>query len=346
MNNSLPSTIKDVRQLEDLLSAPTPGVIKSLSQLQGDLMILGVGGKMGPTLARMARRAADLSGHQRKIFGASKFESESVIDELETDGIKIFSGDLLDEAFLASLPDAENVIYMAGLKFGSTENAALTWAINTHLPALVAKRFRGSRIVAFSTGNVYPLVPVHSGGCVETDDLGPIGEYAQSCLGRERIFQHFSQEYHTPMTIIRLNYAVEMRYGVLTDIALKVKTGDPIDLSMGHFNAIWQGDANAMTLQASVHCASPAFVLNVTGPEIISIGSVAQEFGKLFRIEPKFVGQESGTALLNNAARAHKLFGQPRISLSQMIAWIGDWIARDQPLLNKPTHFEERKGKY
>ena len=346
MNNSLPATIHDVRQLEDLLSEPSSGVIETFSQLEGDLLILGVGGKMGPTLARMARRASDLSGRKRQIFGASKFESESVIDELENDGIKIFSGNLLEESFLASLPDAENIIYMAGLKFGSTENAALTWAINTHLPALVAKRFHSSRIVAFSTGNVYPLASVHSGGCVETDDLGPVGEYAQSCLGRERIFQYFSQECHTSVTIIRLNYAVEMRYGVLVDIAQKVKSNQPIDLSMGHFNAIWQGDANAMTLQSLTLCASPAFVLNVTGPEIIFIRSVAQEFGRIFSIEPLFIGQESGTALLNNASLAHKLLGMPRASLTQMITWIADWIERDQPLLNKPTHFEERKGKY
>jgi len=307
---------------------------------------LGVGGKMGPTLARMAKRAVDLSGRTRQVFGASKFETESVVNDLEAAGIKVFSGDLLDEAFLASLPDAENIVYMAGLKFGSTQNAALTWAINTHLPALVARRFRGSRMVVFSTGNVYPFVSVASGGCVESDDLGPIGEYAQSCLGRERIFQYFSQEHGTPMTIIRLNYAVEMRYGVLVDVALKVKTGQPIDLSMGYFNAIWQGDANAMILQSLSLCASPAAVLNVTGPEVLSIRAVALEFGRLFSAVPHFVGQESDTALLNNAARAHKLFGQPKVSVSQMIAWIADWIQRDQPLLNKPTHFEERKGKY
>ncbi|MBC7188181.1 MAG: NAD(P)-dependent oxidoreductase [Calditrichaeota bacterium] len=338
--------MNDEAQLEDLLSEPSPEVIAAFAALQGDILILGVGGKIGPSLARMAKRASEAAGVARRIIGVALFESEQARAELERDGIEAIHGDLLDRAFLERLPDVPNVIFMAGMKFGSVANLPLTWAINCYLPALVAERFRGSRIVAFSTGCVYPLVPVGSGGSLETDPPQPVGEYAQSCLGRERMFEYASLHYHTPVAIIRLNYAVEMRYGVLVDIAQKVFADEPIDLSMGHVNVIWQGDVNAMVLRCLQHCQSPALVLNVTGPETAAVRWLATQFGALFGKEPKFVGQESDTALLSNAARAFGLFGYPRIPLEVLIRWTADWIASGRPLLHKPTHFEVRNGKF
>lgn len=346
MTEHWPSRINDEAQLEDLLSDPLPEVIAALAALQGDILILGVGGKIGPSLARMAKRASEAAGVARRIIGVALFESEHVRAELERDGIEAIHGDLLNRAFLESLPDVPNVIFMAGMKFGSVANLPLTWAINCYLPALVAERFRGSRIVAFSTGCVYPLVPIGGGGSLETDPPQPVGEYAQSCLGRERMFEYASRHYHTPVAIIRLNYAVEMRYGVLVDIAQKVFAGEPINLSMGHVNVIWQGDVNAMVLRCLQHCQSPALLLNVTGPETVAVRWLATQFGTLFGKEPKFIGQESDTALLSNAARAFGLFGYPRIPLEVLIRWTADWIASGRPLLHKPTHFEVRNGKF
>jgi len=244
------------------------------------------------------------------------------------------------------LPKIKNIIFLAGMKFGSEENLSLTWAVNSYLPALVANHFTDSRIVAFSTGCVYPLVPISAGGSLETDMPEPVGEYAQSCLGRERMFEFGSNKYGTPVTLIRLNYAVEMRYGVLVDIALKVKANKPVDLTMGHFNVIWQGDANAMILQSLKYCESPARILNITGPETLSVGDVAIQFGKHFNVQPEFIGEEAKTALLSNAKESFSLFGYPKVSAETVIAWIADWINNEGKLLNKPTHFEVRDGKY
>ncbi|MCR4438056.1 MAG: NAD(P)-dependent oxidoreductase [bacterium] len=341
-----PSRISDEAQLEDLLSEPLPEVVAALATLQGDILILGVGGKIGPSLARMAKRASEAAGVARRIIGVALFESEQAREQLEREGIEAIHGDLLDRAFLEDLPDVPNVIFTAGMKFGSVANLPLTWAINCYLPALVAERFRSSRIVAFSTGCVYPLVPITSGGSLETDPPQPVGEYAQSCLGRERMFEYASLNYRTPVAIIRLNYAVEMRYGVLVDIAQKVLAGEPIDLSMGHVNVIWQGDVNAIVLRCLQHCQSPALVLNVTGPETAAVRWLATEFGALFGKKPKFIGQESDTALLSNAARAFALFGYPRVPLEVLVRWTADWIASGRPLLHKPTHFEVRNGKF
>jgi nucleoside-diphosphate-sugar epimerase len=298
---------------------------------------------MGPTLAKMARRA--LPGAY-KVMGASLFSSQEMRQNLEEAGVETLAGDLLDEAFLQSLPDVPNIMYMAGFKFGSAENPAYTWAINTLLPAMVAKRFPKSRIAAFSTGNVYPFVAASSGGCLESHPVGPVGEYAQSCLGRERMLQYFSLINGTPMVIIRLNYAVETRYGVLVDIAQKVRNGEPIDLTVGHCNFIWQGDANAIALRALKLANSPAEILNVTGGEVHSIRELAEKFGKMFQIEPIFVNSESGTALLNNAKRSLDLFGPLTVSVDEIIRWTAEWILDEQPMLNKPTHFETSDGKY
>lgn len=343
---ALPQQIRDVGNLEDLLSTPGEALIRDLSGLDGDFMILGIGGKMGPTLGRMIQQAVESVGEDRRVIGVSRFSSPEVQETLEEQGIETIAGDLLDEDFLAELPDVRNIIYMAGMKFGSTGNAPLTWALNTYLPGKVADRFRDSRIVAFSTGNVYPFVPVKSGGSSESDSLGPVGEYAQSCLGRERILTHFSKVHEIPMVVIRLNYAIEMRYGVLVDIALDVFNGEPVDLEMGYFNVIWQRDANEVVVRAFTICESPAIPLNVTGPETLSVRWVAQQFGERFGQEPEFTGEEAETALLNNASRAHQLFGYPEVPVRQMIDWIADWVNREKPLHGKPTHFEERGGKF
>ncbi|OQX84324.1 epimerase [candidate division KSB1 bacterium 4484_87] len=341
-----PNKIKNEAQLEDLLSLPTSELVESMKKLKGDILILGVGGKIGPSLAKMAKRACEQAGIEKRVVGVSLFESDARRENLEQAGIETIHGDLLDRQFLDSLPQIKNVIFMAGMKFGSTENQAMTWAINSYLPALIADRFTKSRIVVFSTGCVYPLVPVSGGGCTEQDPLDPIGEYAQSCLGRERMFEYGSKKYGTPVLIVRLNYAVEMRYGVLVDIALKVFNKSPVDLTIGYANMMWQGDVNEVILRLFDYCGSPAEILNLTGPETVSLRWVAKRFGELFQTEPQFVGEESETAFLSNASRAHRLFGYPKVTLDQMIIWIASWIEQGQPLLNKPTHYEVRNGKF
>jgi dTDP-4-dehydrorhamnose reductase len=338
--------IKNEQELDEMLSRPTEDLVRMMSELDGDILFLGVAGKIGISMAVMARRAIDLAGVDKRVIGLSRFSQESQIQILEKEGIEIVQGDLLDPSFVKGLPKIKNIIFLAGMKFGSEDNLSLTWAINSYLPGLVADHFTESRIVAFSTGCVYPLVPVSYGGSREDDKPGPVGEYAQSCLGRERMFEYGSIRHGTPVILIRLNYAVEMRYGVLVDIALKVKNRKPIDLTMGYFNVIWQGDANAMILQALKYCESPARILNITGQEILSVKEVAMRFGTLLGIEPEFIGKESETALLSDAKESFKLFGYPGISVETMMIWIADWISNDRALLNKPTHFEVRDGKY
>ncbi|MDX1285497.1 MAG: hypothetical protein R3182_10815, partial [Draconibacterium sp.] len=235
---------------------------------------------------------------------------------------------------------------LAGMKFGSEDNLSLTWAMNSYMPGLVAETFKDSRIVAFSTGCVYPLVSIESGGSKETDTPEPIGEYAQSCLGRERMFEYGSLKYGTPSLILRLNYSVELRYGVLVDIALKVKNGVPIDLNMGHFNVIWQGDSNNYTLRSLEKVESPTRILNITGEDILKVKDIAKQFGTLFNKKPEFVGTESETALLNNSQLVFDFFGKPKVPVNKTVEWIAGWLKTERKLLNKPTHFEVRDGKY
>jgi nucleoside-diphosphate-sugar epimerase len=337
---------KSVEQLEELLSRPNEADCQAMRELSGDLLILGVGGKMGPTLAMRARRAAHEAGANIRIVGVARFSSEAVRRQLEHGGVETIAGDLLDDDFLARLPEAPNVIHMAARKFGSTGDEPYTWAMNTYLPARVASRFRSSRIVAFSSGNVYPLVPVTSGGATEETPLEPVGEYAITAVGRERMFSHFSKLYGTPVAILRLNYAVEMRYGVLLDVGTKVFERKPVDLRMGNANVIWQGDANSVCLRSFPLCQSPPFVVNLTGPETVSVRRVAARFGQIFGVEPVFEGQEAQTALLNNASRCHRIFGYPEVSLDQVIEWTAEWIGAGGATLNKPTHFEARDGKF
>ena len=340
------NSIRDEVHLEELLSEPTEGVVRTMSALEGDIIVLGVAGKMGPTLARMAKRASDAAGVKRRVIGASRFSSPELEHRLADWGVETIRCDLLDREALAALPDAAYVAYMAGMKFGSTGQEWRTWAMNVYLPGLVAERYRNSRIAVFSTGNVYGLCSMSRGGSCEGDELNPAGEYAMSCLGRERIFEHFSRANGTKMTILRLNYASEMRYGVLVDIAQKVYSGRPVSVSMGYLNTIWQRDASAMSLESLAHATTPPNVLNITGPEILSVRKLAEGFGARFGKTVTFEGAESGDALLNNSGKAFALFGKPPIGTGQMLDWIADWVARGGASLAKPTHFEERAGRF
>jgi nucleoside-diphosphate-sugar epimerase len=338
--------IRTVEELEELLSRPSPADIEAVSRFDGDILILGVAGKMGPTLAKLVRRSIQKSGTPKRTIAVSRFSDARVRSDLDNRGIETLSCDLLEPGALAKLPDAANVIFMAGRKFGTEGEAHLTWASNTFLPGLVAERYKHSRIAAFSTGNVYGLEPIDSAGPTESTPTAPAGEYAQAALGRERMFEYGSSRWKTPVTILRLNYAVELRYGVLVDIGLAVYQRRPVDLRTGRVNVIWQRDANSVCLRSLAHAQSPPLILNLTGPETLSVRWIADEFGKRFHVAPLFSGQESDRALLSNAAKCQKLFGPPEVSPSQMIDWIADWISHGGKLLNKPTHFEAQDGKF
>jgi nucleoside-diphosphate-sugar epimerase len=338
--------MRTVQELEDRLASPSAALLEELSQLDGDIMLLGVGGKMGPSLARLAVNAIRRAGLDKKVIGVSRFSNKELRRELEEAGVEIISADLSNDKALRALPETGNILYMAGNKFGTTGNEHFTWMMNAYLPGRVAERFHNSRMVVFSTGNVYPFTPVSQGGATERTSPNANGEYGQSCLGRERIFEHFSHKYGTPMFIYRLNYAIDLRYGVLLELARSVKEGRPIDITMGHANVIWQGDANEIALRALLRCSSPPNVMNITGPETLSLRWAANEFGRKLGVEPIFTGEEASTALLSNAAKAAATFGYPKVSLAEMIDWIGDWVGQGGETWNKPTHFQEREGKY
>jgi nucleoside-diphosphate-sugar epimerase len=333
-------------ELEELLSRPTPGVLDTLRRNPGDLLVLGAGGKMGPSLAVMARRALDQIGSKAKVIAASRFSEAGLRQRLEQAGVETRQLDLLDAGQLATLPEAPNLIFMAGQKFGTQGNPAITWAMNASLPTLVSRRFPGARTVVFSTGNVYPLTPAGGPGPDESHPVGPIGEYAMSCLARERVFQYAALSRDTPVLIFRLNYAVELRYGVLVDTATRILLDQPVPLAMGQVNLIWQGDANARAIQCLDHTASPAAVLNVTGPERLSIRSIAERFGQILGKRPRFEGTEAADALLSDARRSVELFGPPTIPVTTVIQWTADWLRQGGRLLGKPTHFEERTGRF
>ncbi len=341
-----PEYFQNESALEEALSMPSLEVIELVKELKGDIIFLGVAGKMGVSMARMARKACDIAGNKKQIIGVSRFSSEEQRLFLEASGIETIKGDLIEQEFINSLPDIDNVFYLAGMKFGTQGNESVTWAMNAYLPGLVAEKFKNSRIVAFSTGCVYPLVSYKSGGSKETDAPQPIGEYAQSCLGRERLFEFGSIKHQTPVSLIRLFYAVEMRYGVLVDIATKVYNEEPVDVTMGYANVIWQGDANAMILQAIKLCESPALPLNITGSELVSIRETALKFGEIMNKKVTITGDEDDTALLGNAGLSFKLLGRPKTSVDKVIEWTAKWIEGNNTLLGKPTHFEVRDGKY
>lgn len=335
-----------VEQLEAKLAEPTQELVNDLGRVSGDLILLGVGGKMGPSLAKLAVNAIREGGLNKRVIGVSRFSNAEARKELEEAGVQTISCELLDDEALRALPHAENVIYMAGNKFGTKGREHFTWAMNTYLPGRVADKFKDSRIVVFSSGNIYPFLPVSGGGADEQVTPQPIGEYAQSTLGRERIFEYHSHKNGTPMAMYRLNYAIDMRYGVLLELARAVNEEREIDLTMGFANVIWQGDANAMALRCLTQCDSPPNIVNITGPETLSIRWAANEFAKRMGKEARLIGAESETALLNNASKSHQLFGYPRVPLLQMVDWTAEWVKQGGATWNKPTHFQERKGDF
>lgn len=338
----LPTTIADETALEEMLSRPDPALVADLASVSGDILVLGAAGKMGPTLCRQAKRADP----SRRVIAVARWSEPGLRARMESWGVECLAADLMDSAALAALPDAPNVVFMAAMKFGATGNEPLTWAMNVLLPSMVAERYAASRIVFFSTGNVQRLVPVISGGATEDMPPAPIGDYAASCLGRERVFQHAAATRGTACFGIRLNYAIDLRYGVLHDVATKVLDGKSVPMAMGHANVIWQGDANAWTLRALAHADASCPILNVTGPETVSIRWVAQQFGARFGKPPVLDGQEAPDALLSNAGRAFATFGYPTVPLERMLDWVADWVARGGRSLGKATKFEVRDGRF
>ena len=338
--------IDSVEELEDRLASPSARDEEAMRRLSGDIIILGAGGKMGPSLARRARRASEAAGIKRRVIAVSRFSNPAIAGELERCGVETLGCDLLNPEEVAPLPSCENVLFLSGRKFGSSDRPDLTWAMNTVVPANVARHYRGGRIVVFSTGNVYALVRTGTSGSVETDAPGPVGEYAQSCLARERVFEYYSQQEGTSCVIFRLNYAVDLRYGVPVDIARKVYAGEPVNLSMGWFNAIWQGDANSYALRSLELCACPPRVLNVTGLEKISVREVAEFYGRALERQPVFRGEESDRALLSDASLCHALLGRPEVSPKTLLGWVAHWVENDRPTLDKPTKFEVTDGRF
>ena len=325
---------------------PSTELIEGLRRLDGDILILGAGGKMGPSLAKLARQACLAAGIKKKVIAVSRFSEAGLEDALNQDGIETIAADLLDDNQLQTLPTVKNVLYLAGTKFGTTGRESFTWAMNTYLPGRVAEKFHDSRIVVFSTGNVYPLTGVKSGGATEHTIPQPLGEYAQSCLGRERMFQYFSGIYQTPLFIYRLNYANDVSYGVLMDIAKAVYEQRPVDLRMGYVNIIWQGDANEIALRALAHCTVPPRVVNVTGPQTLSVRWLASQFAAAMGKQPIFQHAEMETALLSNASESVKIFGEPRTPIADMVHLLSAWVMEGGATINKPTHFQEREGQF
>ena len=338
----LPDRFENVAELEDYMTRPPPGLAEDLAKAPGAITILGIGGKMGPTLARMAKRADP----NRRIIGVARFSDAKVRSDLEAAGIETVTCDLLDEAAVRQLEVTENVIFMAGMKFGAAGNEPLTWAMNSYVPALVARHFTSSRIIVFSTACVYPFVDVRHQGATEDVMPTPIGEYANSCVGRERIFEHFSACHQNPGRLLRLSYSIDMRYGVLHDVAQNVLGGEPVSLAMGHVNVIWQGDANACALRLLAHTDTPMTPINISGPEVASICSIAKLFAQRFGKSAIFEGEEGKTAWLVNTDEQQRLFGYPTVPLAKLIDWTADWVGRGQASLGKPTHFEVNDGNY
>jgi nucleoside-diphosphate-sugar epimerase len=344
LNFMIPPTSE--QELDQLLTQPNAADMAFAQRLEGDTIVLGAGGKMGPTLARRLQKALREAGRNTKVLAASRFQSASAVAELSDAGVETISCDLLDPAQVQSLPRVPNLLFLAGRKFGSAGDPELTWAMNTMVPAQVAQHFRDSRIVAFSTGNVYPFVTPERGGCVESDAPEAKGEYAQSCLGRERMFEYYSKQFQTPCLLFRLNYAVDLRYGVLVDIARQVYEGKPVNLSVPAVNVLWQGDANSYAMRSLSLCASPARILNVTGPETIQVRRVAEYFARRFECELRFEGESSGLALLSNASACHAALGYPEVTSDQLMEAVATWVEAGGSTLNKATKFQVTDGKF
>jgi len=339
----LPSAFRDEAHLEQLLSTPTRGLVDDLAKLEGDISVLGVAGKVGPTLAMMAKRAAP----HKRVIGVARFSDPDVKRRLEAAGVETISCDLLDRDAVGRLPQTKNVVFMAGKKFGTTGGEHFTWAMNAVVPAYVGERFSGTRFVAFSTLCVYPFTPVAGMGATPDDTPPtPLGEYANSCVARERVFQYFSGKTDSPGRLARLNYAIDCRYGVLMDVALRVWKGEPIDIRTGVANCVWQGDAIAQILRCLLHGTTPAKAINIGAPQTTHIRPVALRFGELLGKTPVFTGTEQSTAWHNDCSEAHRLFGNPAVDLDTMIRWNADWLQRGMPLHHKPTHYEERAGNF
>lgn len=333
-------------ELEDRLTTPSPALVADLARSSGDLVILGAGGKMGPTLAVLARRAMDAAGRTGDaVHAVSRWSDAAQADHLRSQGVSVHTADLLADAE-PELPDGADVLFMVGAKFGSASAPSWAWAVNAALPDRVARRYAGSRITAFSTGNVYPLVPVESQGAAEDHPVGPVGEYAMSCLGRERVFAHGALTRGTPVSLIRLNYAVDLRYGVLADIGATLLAGEPVDLTTGHVNVVWQGYANEVTLRAMAHASPEVFTLNLTGPEVLPVQRVARRLAAGLGVEPSFAGEPAPTALLNDATRCFDLFGYPEVTAGQLIDWQAAWLRAGLPTSGKPTKFAVRDGAF
>ena len=342
-----PAAPRSDEELDALLSAPRAATVAALARVPGDIIVLGAGGKMGPSLARMAARASEAGGSaRRRVIAVSRFTGRGVAARLNEAGVETVSCDLLDRDAVARLPDAPNVVFMAGQKFGTDDAPSRTWMMNVVVPAICAERYAASRVVVFSTGNVYPLTSASAGGAREADATAPVGEYAQTCVGRERVFEHFAAARGTRVAIMRLNYAIALRYGVLTDLALKAATGEAVPVAMGHVNVIWQGDANCAALELLPHASSPPLVVNVTGPSTLSVREIATALGERLGRAPRFEGREAPDALLSNTDRLRSLLGAPDTSLATMLDWVADWVKSGRPLLGKATHFEARDGKF
>lgn len=339
-------TPENEEALDDLLSRPRDATIDALRQCPGDVVVLGAGGKMGPTLARMVARAAKAAGPARRVYAVSRFGNDAVPRALERHGVEVIRADLLDASAVARLPDAPNVIFMAGQKFGTSDEPSRTWMMNVVVPAHCAARYASSRIVAFSTGNVYPLTNVLGGGANEATKPYPVGEYAASCLGRERVFEYYAEQQGTRVAIMRLNYAIDLRYGVLSDLALRIATGSIVPIAMGYVNLIWQGDANRAAIEMLPHASSPPFLLNVTGAETLSVRTLATELGNRLGKAPHFDGAEAPDALLSDSTKFRRLLGEPETTVERMIELTAEWVRNGRPLLNKPTHFETRDGAF
>ncbi|MGS2618948.1 NAD-dependent epimerase/dehydratase family protein [Micromonospora sp. LZ34] len=333
-------------ELEERLSRPRPALVEDLRRLDGDILVLGAAGKLGPSLVRLAVRAVTEAGTGARVTAVSRFSTPGSAEALRAAGAVVVAADITDDHALADLPDARNVVFLVGAKFGTEGREHATWATNAYLPGRVAERYAGSRIVALSTGNVYPLVGNGSGGAGEDSPIGPVGDYAMSCLGRERVLTHFALRDGTPLALIRLNYAVELRYGVLVDLATQIIAGIPIDLHTAYANVVWQGYANEVTLRSLRHADVPPFMLNLTGPETISIRRTATRLAQLLRTEVRFTGAEAPTALLSDATRCHGLFGYPEVTLDELLTATAAWVGSDQQLLGKPTHFQTRNGRF
>jgi len=336
-----------VEKLEQLQTTPSPALVADMKNLEGDLMVLGAGGKMGPTLCVLAKKALMEAGKtDTRVIAVSRFSSETAREELLSQGVEIIPCDLQDVAQLNALPDVKNIIYMAGLKFGTDGGEWKTWGMNATLPAFVVEKFKGANIVVFSSGNIYPLAPLTSGGCLETDKTGPIGEYTQSVLARERAFEYGAQRYGTKVCLFRLCYAIDLRYGILCDIAMAIKERRPISITTPAVNFIWQGSANEQALRCLFHCKAPAEIMNVTGPEIVSVKQAAETMGEMMGIEPIFCGEPQNDAYLLNSMKACSIFGYPSVSAGTLMRWQVEWLEDTGIILGKPTHFEERKGSY